>query len=554
VKGKRFLSILATAIILAMMIAVIPVSPVLAAERITVTPTSGEIDDYIEISCSGFSPEEDEVYFYFSDEDIDVDDEVDVDELDSYEYIENVYSEGDTSFEGNFDVPDELTDGDDRVDVESGDYYIYASYTSEGEIVAKDDFRVIVIGLSISPTKGTVDTEVRVNGSGFESRKSIEIKFGSSTVEISRGDDDTSSNGSFTSYFIVPESVAGKNTVTVEVDNDEAEADFTVEPDIEIDPVEGAVNDRILVTGTGFARMEDFTITFDGEEVGGDTTGGSGSFETHVNVPELGAGEYDVEAEDDSNNSASATFTISTDVSISPVTSTSSPGHVGQDLTISGTGFKPNSDITITYASTPVTYHATSESDGSFSYTFPVPSSDAGEHTITASDGTSSMSVNFFMESTPPKTPQPLEPYMEGKAKSLAYFDWEDVTANIDGVVEVSLPITYDLQVATDENFTNKVVNQTGLTTSEYTLTEEEALEKTSKETPYYYWRVRAVDAASNASDWTGAGTFTLGFSLDFDLSGGWLLYVLIGVGALVLFFVGFWLGRRGGGGGGDYY
>jgi hypothetical protein len=148
-----------------------------------------------------------------------------------------------------------------------------------------------------------------------------------------------------------------------------------------------------------------------------------------------------------------------------------------------------------------------------------------------------------------------MEPLMAGKAKSLAYFDWEDVTADIDGVVEQSLPITYELQVATDENFTSSsiLVDKTDLDTSEYTLTEEEALEKTSEEIPAYYWRVRAVDAASNASDWTGAGTFTLGFSLDFSSLSGWLLYVLIGVGALVLFFVGFWLGRRGGGGG-DYY
>jgi len=550
VKGNRFLRILATAIILAMLIAVIPVSPVLAAERITVTPTSGEIDDYIEINCSSFTELTEDVYFYFSGEEIDVDDEVN--DLDAYEIIAIEYADHDSAFEIDFDVPDRLIDGD-REDVESGEYYVYAAYADDDVIVAKDDFRVIVIGLSISPDEGTVGTRVTVTGSGFEDRESIEIKFGSTDMtDDIEGDDETSSSGSFTSYFLVPESVAGDHTVTVEVDNDEAEADFTVEPDIEIDPVEGAVNDRILVTGTGFARMEDFTITFDGEEVGGDTTGGSGSFETHVNVPELGAGEYDVEAEDDDNNSASATFTISTDVSISPTTTTTSPGYVGDELTISGTGFQPSSEITITYESTPVVFYTTSESDGSFSYTLEVPPSQSGEHTITASDGVSSMSVNFFMESTPPTTPQPLEPYMDGKAKSLAYFDWEDVTANIDGVVEQSLPITYDLQVSTNENFTNRVANKTGLETSEYTLTEEEALEKTSKETPYYYWRVRAVDAASNASDWTGAGTFTLGFSFDFDLSGGWLLYVLIGVGALVLFFVGFWLGRRGGGG--DYY
>jgi len=548
VKGNKFLSILATAVILAMLMVVIPVTPALAAS-ISVTPTSGEIGDYVEILCSGFTAGED-IYFYFSSEEADVDEEIGQD-VDNYERIAIEY-ECDTSFEVDFDVPDELTDGDSDEDVESGDYYVYAA-DEDNIILDVDDFRVIVIGLSISPKKGTVGTRVTVTGSGFEGNESIDIKFGSTDMtDDIEGDDDTSSSGSFTSHFDVPEAVAGDHTITVEVGSDEGEADFEVEPAITIDPEEGAVDDRVTVTGTGFAYREDFTITFDGIDVGGDTTGSYGSFETQVNVPELGAGEYEVKAEDNDDNSASATFTISTDVSISPTTSANSPGHVGMDLTISGTGFKPDYDITITYASTPVTFHTTSLSDGSFSYTFEVPPSQAGGHTITATDGVSSMSVTFVMESTPPATPPPQQPYMDGKAKSLAYFDWDDVVADIDGTSEQSLPITYDLQVATNENFTSPLVNKTGITTSEYTLTEEEALEKTSKETPYYYWRVRAVDAASNASQWTGAGTFTLGFSFSFPGLSGWVLYVLIGVGALVLFFVGFFVGRRGGGG--DYY
>jgi len=550
VKGNRFLSILATAVILAMLMAVIPVMPALAetgAEHINVVPSSGPVDLYVEVEGTGFEPS-DIVYIYFSNEEADEGD--DVDDLDSYKEVDsaNINPQGD--FSAHFDVPDELDDGSDDIDVTGGQYYVYATYDSNGgKIVALDEFNVI--GISISPDEGPVDTEVSISGSGFDDNKDITIEFGSTDVDISGGDDETDNDGAFSSYFLVPETTAGKRTVTVTVGSDDVEAEFTVEADIEIDPVEGAVDDRILVSGTGFGYRKDVTITFDGTEVGGETTNGDGSFETHINVPEVVAGEYEIEAEDESNNKASATFTISTDVSISPVTSASSPGAVGDSLTISGTGFKSSSEITITYKSAPVVFTTTSESDGSFSYTLTVPPSIAGEHTITATDGVSSMSVKFYMESTPPETPQPLLPLMEGKAKSLAYFDWEDATAGTDGVAEQSLPVTYDLQVATDENFTNRVVNKTGLTTSEYTLTEEEALEKTSKEIPYYYWRIRAVDAASNASGWTGAGTFALGFSFDFDLS-GWLLYVFMGVGALVLFFVGFWLGRRGGGG--DYY
>jgi hypothetical protein len=553
VKGNKFLRILATAVILAMLIVVIPVTPALAAERITVTPTSGEIGDYVEVSGSGFDSTEYSVYIYFSSDDADVGDRID-DEVDTYELVAEGDLDSTTTIYTDFDVPSRLRDGDDDEDVTSGDYYVYATYDNDDEILAKDDFRVSIIGLSISPTKGPVGTEVDITGSGFASRKDITIKYDTTDItDELEGDTETDSSGEFSSTIAVPESTKGDHTISVTVSGDKAEAEFTVEPAITISPKEGAVDDRVTVSGTGFARMKDVTITFDGDEVGGETTGSSGSFDAQVNVPELGAGEYEIKAEDESNNSAKATFKISTEVSISPTTSANSPGHVGQDVTISGTGFKPDYDITITYASTPVTFHTTSQSDGSFSYTLEVPPSEAGEHTITATDSVSSMSVSFVMESTPPATPPPLQPYMEGKVKSEAYFDWEDATADIDGTSEQSLPVTYDLQVATDENFTNKVINKTGLTTSEYTLTEAEALESTSKETPYYYWRVRAVDAASNASPWTGTGIFTTGFSFSFPGLSGWLLYVLIGVGALVLFFVGLLVGRRGGGGG-DYY
>ena len=548
---NRFFRTLALAVILALLMIAIPVTPALAAERISVVPTSGEIDDYVEIECSGFTEGED-VYFYFSSDDADEGD--DIDTLDAYENVEVEY-DCDTSFSVYFYVPDELRDGDEDEDVKSGDYYVYATYEDE-EIVAVDDFRVIVISITISPTSGVVGTEVKVTGSGFEDNEDITIKFGTSTVDISRGDEETDSDGEFISYFLVPESTEGDHTITVDVRNDEGEADFTVGPDITIDPEEGAVGDSVTVSGTGFAKSKGFTITFGGEEVditGDDATSTVGSFEAAFNVPEVGPGTYEVEAEDASNNSASANFSITTDISISPTTSVNSPGFVGMEVTISGTGFIASHEITITYASEPVVFTTTSEADGTFSYPFAVPPSEGGEHTITATDGTSSMAVTFVMESTPPATPPPLLPFMDSKADSKTYFDWEDVTNEVDGAAEKSTPITYDLQVATDADFVNKLVNKTGLTTSEYTLTEEEALESTGKEAPYY-WRVRAVDAASNASVWTGAGQFTVGFIFGFPELTGWILYVLIGIGALLLFFIGFWLGRRAGfGGGGEY-
>ena len=139
------------------------------------------------------------------------------------------------------------------------------------------------------------------------------------------------------------------------------------------------------------------------------------------------------------------------------------------------------------------------------------------------------------MESTPPPTPLPLKPEMDLEAEAEAYFDWEEVT-DISGV-------TYALQIATSENFSEDsiILEKTRLFQSEYTLTTEESLESTGKEAPYY-WQVRAIDGASNESTWTGAGSFYVGSSFSMPQ---WVINTLLGVGALLLLILGFWLGRK---------
>jgi hypothetical protein len=141
------------------------------------------------------------------------------------------------------------------------------------------------------------------------------------------------------------------------------------------------------------------------------------------------------------------------------------------------------------------------------------------------------------MESDAPPIPPPLTPEEGIKAKSPVSFDWEDVT-------DKSLPVIYNLQVATDKKFTDAsiVLKKEGLTESEYTLTKEEKLKSTKKEAPYY-WRVSATDSASNVSGWSTPGSFYVGFQWP-ELK-GWLLYTLIVIGVLIFLILGFWLGRR---------
>jgi len=58
-----------------------------------------------------------------------------------------------------------------------------------------------------------------------------------------------------------------------------------------------------------------------------------------------------------------------------------------------------------------------------------------------------------------------------------------------------------------------------------------------------YYWRVKAVDGASNEGGWSTVGLFYVGFSRTAMSGGVW--YILYGVIGLVLAGLVFWFYRR---------
>ena len=129
-----------------------------------------------------------------------------------------------------------------------------------------------------------------------------------------------------------------------------------------------------------------------------------------------------------------------------------------------------------------------------------------------------------------------MAPEMGVEVEPPVAFDWNNVT-------DESVPITYSLQIATSRDFSSSsiVVEKTGLQTSVYRVTETEQ-EKLVGQADPYYWRVRAVDGAANEGEWSITGEFYI--SPPFSLP-SWAMYTLIGLGALVLFAVGYWLGRR---------
>jgi len=533
----RTLYLLVLSMILALVVASSTTPIHASGESIHTSPEEGKIGDKIEIEGHGF--EAATTYrLYFSSDKADDGDDIDT-EVTAYESTGIKWTNADGELTTTFTVPSELTDGEDKEDVHGGDYYFYVTYHRSTTILDFDKFTVLGGEIEISPEEGQVGTEVEISGKRFGISQEITIEYDGDIIEIATGDEKTDEDGQFTCTIIIPESTADAHTITAtDESGNEPEVEFSVKTKVIINPTSGAIGGVIKVSGTGFEDREQITITVDGSRVTTIPlfvqTNGKGSFAGSFVVPSDAAkGTSIVKASDDNNNWAEAELTILTGISLSPDTSQTSPGHVGMELTLYGTGFIASSQITITYDDIEVET-APTNSQGTFSATFLAPPSVAGNHTVTATDGTNTITSIFTMESDAPPIPVPLLPEVAATVEVETHFDWGDV-ADLSG-------ITYTLQIGTDDDFTTIVLEREGLTQSEYTLKIEERLKSTGMDAPYY-WRVRAVDNASNEGKWTIPVLFYADRSQ--EVAPSWTLYLWIGLGALLLGVLGFWVLRR---------
>jgi len=542
-KCPRIFHILVLSIILPPL-AIFPTTPATTGDEvISLSPEEGEIGDRIDIE--GYGYEADSICsIYFSSDKARGGDNIDS-QVTAYKRIRTVKTnaDGDFATKYQFTVPGELTGGTDEEYVHGNDYYVYATYYDSTSIVAVAEFTVIGGEIEINPEVGQVGTEVEISGERFGISQKIAIEYDGDVVDIASGDRETDESGNFTCTIIIPESTVDAHTITAtDESGNEPEAEFSVKPKITIDPTSGAIGDVIKVSGTGFKDREYITITVDGYEVFTTPlsipTRASGSFTGSFLVPShVVRGTSKVKASDRLFiNWAEAELTILTltAISLDPATSQTSPGHVGMKLTIYGTGFIAKAPITVTYDRSVTVATVTADSKGNFLATFTAPPSVAGSHTITVTDGTNTLTSIFTMESGAPPIPVPLLPEVATTAEAETYFDWEDVTD--------PSGITYTLQIGTDADVTTIVLEKTGLSQSRYTVKNEERLKLIGMDTPYY-WRVRAVDGASNEGKWTIPMLFYV--SLPREAIPGWLPYVWIGLGALLLGILGFWVVKR---------
>ena len=373
--------------------------------------------------------------------------------------------------------------------------------------------------ITISPNNGPAGTTITITGSGFLANGSINITYdGASVIPSSVTVDST---GSFTTTFKAPSGPSGVHTVIASDASYTASTQFTSVIVAALTPTNGAVGTTITASGGGFKAKAPIIISYDGSQVALITTDSIGNFSTTFPASPSSTGTHQI-AITDQTNTVNFSFSIVPAITVEPAS-----GFVGSDTTVKATGFTANRAITIKYdADQKISSNA--DQTGTLIAIIKAPTSVGGNHLITVSDGTTTLTAIFTMDAVPPPVPPLLVPSSLTKADKIATLGWQEVTDRSG--------VTYTLQIATDATFSSLILQKQGLTTPAYTLIEEETLKSVSKKTPYY-WRVKAIDAASNESEWSTPSTFYVGFVL-----ADWAQYVIFGVVAVLFGVVGYLL------------
>jgi hypothetical protein len=260
---------------------------------------------------------------------------------------------------------------------------------------------IVTPAISLNETGGAVDSAVTLSGSNFKPDSTITVTFDGTALTTSgtctadaKGTLPASSNCAFT----VPDAPAGTHTVAASDGTYSGSATYTVTPAISLSASAGAAGSRDVVSGSGFAANSPVALTFDGADVAmscpADATGSFGP--CVFTNPVATAGTHTVTASDTYGNSAAANYTITPAISLNP-----SAGAAGGTITLSGSNFKPNSTITVTYDGTALGTSGTCTADArgnlpaSNNCAFTVPAAATGSSTVTASDGTDSGSATY---------------------------------------------------------------------------------------------------------------------------------------------------------------
>jgi len=328
-----------------------------------------------------------------------------------YETVKRVWVESDGTFTSDeFEIPESC----------KGEHYIGIDTDAGGIPPWRETFTVKPKLKITEPddAEGPVGTEVTIKGTGFgEDEEDIEIRYylDGSDYETVKEDIDADEYGGWEVTFTIPASSRGDHKIDAKGDDsglyEVEDAGFEVKPGISLSKLSGYVGDTVAVKGSGFKDEESgIKVTYDGTQAGSSTTANDdGSWEVSFEVPPSTKGDHKVDAYGRYTSATSISdkyFTVKPKITLTP-----DEGHVGTSLSVSGSGFSANREVSIKYEATQVAT-ATSDNKGSFSTTFLAPKGPYGEHMVTVTDARGNKASANFTTVRPKVTLAPSEGYV----------------------------------------------------------------------------------------------------------------------------------------------
>jgi hypothetical protein len=438
--------------------------PVSAAPVITIFPRSGGPGTTVNIYATNFlSYAGETITVYFGDKFV---------ELNTV----TVPSSG--NFQTSFNAP---------ADSLPGNFQITINFSSTP--VATDSFSVLVPTVHLNTLGGTVGTKLLVNCKGFTAGKIVKLKSGHDSSQILTTQV-TDSSGECSIELTVPESPQGELMLVADDGAGHSiSTNFEVIPSISVTPQNINSDEPVTVSGSGFIPGNHITIILNGKILSVPVVDKRGYFIAEFKMPSIQAGIYLITIIDEDGTKRWLTINAISNLSLSKTS-----GALGDKVILSGTGYQPETFLTVQYDTA---YYGTTVTgnSGEFSYEVTIPVSKYGPHVITVSDGFNNNQIIYTVESQSPDTPKLLAPNSLTKISYPLDFGWE-------GIYDLSQPLVYTINISRTKEFQKILFEQSGLEKSHYVIAENTKL-LPNRPGQYYYWRVRATDGASNVGNWS---------------------------------------------------
>jgi hypothetical protein len=220
----------------------------------------------------------------------------------------------------------------------------------------------VVPGLTDVPASDPVGDVVTFSAAGFAASSAITITWAHGTACSGT----TSSVGAFVCAFTVTATTPGGYVFTAtDHASNSASVVFVVTPFLSASPGFGPVGTLVTLTGTNYAPDATVTISFGGSTACSGRANATGAFACTFTVPVVVGGAHAFTSVDSSGNAASALFTVTAQLSVSP-----GSGPVGTAAVFSGTGFE-GTRVVVTLNGRSAC--SSPSSSGTFSCTYVIP-------------------------------------------------------------------------------------------------------------------------------------------------------------------------------------